>query len=243
MEQFSNMLSFAWIGTKKGRFTRDKWGDAKNCRPLSTSSSKANAILTGHKQLDPTKQYKLVALDLDKKDNWQEVGDKWKQMGLPRTFTTRTPNGGLHMFYWVPKNAPAKTINDDTHCRNFEVKGDNSNITAPQSVFECGSEYEVVLDTNIAKLDIIQAFTLFKHKPKESVPTQYWMNEVDLSDVERKAYELDHQARKNPRGYTLKCPFHEDKRASAILFENGYFYCSGCGHEEFLVDKKIDFKI
>ena len=238
MDQFQDLLSFSWQGTKKGRWTRDKWGDIKNCRPLKDSATTANALLTGKKQLDKTGEYKLVALDLDHKDNWKEVIYKLKSMKLPPTFAVKSPSGGVHLYYWVNKSLPAKTITDDTHCRNFEVKGDNSNITAPGSRFISGEEYRILKDRPIAKLSLEQGLRLFIHKPYSKPIAPFWENkDPDISEVERKAYELDPHAKKNPRGFALKCPFHQDRRASAVLFENGYFYCSGCGHEERLVKR------
>ena len=141
MDELSKLKSFNWRGSKKGRFTTDKWSDDKNCRKLKDSKTTANALLTGPRQLDRTKQFKLIAVDLDNKDNWAEVIDTYKALALPHTLTVRTPNNGYNIFFCVQKGIPAQNINDDRHCKNFELKGDNNNITAPGSVFDCGAEY------------------------------------------------------------------------------------------------------
>lgn len=239
MEQFQDLLSFSWHGTKKGRYTTDKWGDIKNCRKLKDTKTTANALLTGNHQLSEDGKLKLIAFDLDHKDNWEEVIDTFKALHLPQTFTVRSPSGGFHIYYWIPAGVRAKTITDDTHCRNLEVKGDNSNITAPQSRFSDGNEYSVVRDIKVATLDSTQAYRIFKYKQPKEAPRQFWQNSVDLSEVENKAYELDHQAKRRGDRFLLRCHVHNDNRASAVLFDNGYFYCSGCGHEEFIIKKGI----
>ena len=77
MDELNSLLSFSWKGTKRNRYTTDKWSDDKNCRKLKDSKTTANALLTGPRQLDRTKQFKLIAVDLDKKDNWDEVIDTY----------------------------------------------------------------------------------------------------------------------------------------------------------------------
>ena len=70
MEQFQELKSFSWSGSKKNRYTTDKWGDIKNCRKLKDSKTTANALLTGNRQLSEDGKLKLIAFDLDHKDNW-----------------------------------------------------------------------------------------------------------------------------------------------------------------------------
>ena len=240
MNELNNLLSFAWSGTKKDRYTTDKWSKDKNCRPLSKSTATANALLTGHRQLDKTKRWKLVAVDLDNKDNWAEVIETYKALELPKSLTVATPNKGYHILFWVNKSVPAQNINDDRHCDNFELKGDNNNITAPLSVFECGAEYKVVRDIPIARLLAGEAYRLCKHRQEPRMP--YVADDFipDRSDIENEAHRLDERARKNPRGWEVRCPNHEDRRSSAILFHSGWLYCSGCGHKEQMIKK--DFK-
>lgn len=160
MDELQDLLSFAWQGTKKNRYTLDKWSDDKNCRPLKSSKATANALLTGYRQLDKTGRWKLIAVDLDHKDNWDEVIATFKALELPQTLTVATPSGGYHLFYWVLKDIPVQNINDDRHCKNFELKGDNSNITAPGSVFKCGASYKIVRDIPIARLLSGEAYRL-----------------------------------------------------------------------------------
>lgn len=62
----------------------------------------------------------------------------------------------------------------------------------------------------------------------------------DKADVEQYAYHLDERARKNPRGFQIRCPYHEDSRSSAVLFYSGWVYCSGCGHKEQIVKKELN---
>ena len=238
MEELLNLKSYRWFGTKKERWTKDKWSDDKNCRPLKDSDKRANALLTGVRQLDASGHFKLIAVDLDKKDNWQEVIDTYKALNLPQTLTVLTPSGGYHIFFWILKGIPAQNINDDRHCKNFELKGDNNNITAPQSVFDCGSEYKVIRDLPITRLAPGQAYRLCKHKAVWQPPRMPSDFVPDLTDVEQHAFHLDQRARKNPRGYQVRCFVHEDKQASAVLFFSGWYFCSGCGHQEFLVKKE-----
>ncbi len=239
MQELDNLLSFAWRGTKKGRWTNDKWSDDKNCRPLQSSTFSANALLTGKRQLDPTGRWKLIAVDLDKKDNWEQVIETFKALELPKSLTVATPSGGYHIFFWVQKDIPAQSINDDRHCKNFELKGDMSNITAPGSVFDDNAAYLVVRDIPIARLLAGEAYRLCKHRQEPRmphVPSDFVPDRADVADYAR---HLDERARKNPRGWQIRCPYHEDSRSSAVLFDSGWLYCSGCGHKEQLVKKEL----
>lgn len=237
MDELSNLLSFSWHGTKKGRYTTDKWSLDANCRKLKDSATTANALLTGKRQLDPTGRWKLIAVDLDNKDNWGQVIETFKALELPQSLTIHTPSGGFHVFFWVQKDIPVQNINDDRHCKNFELKGDMSNITAPGSVFECGATYIVVRDMPIARLLAGEAYRLCKHRQEPRMPYVPEDFTPDRADVEQYAYHLDQRARKNPRGWQIRCPYHEDSRSSAVLFHSGWIYCSGCGHKELLIKK------
>lgn len=238
MDEIQNLLSFRWAGTKKGRYALDKWSLDANCRKLKDSATTASALLTGKRQLDPTGRWKLIAVDLDHKDNWDEVIEKYKSLDLPQSLTVRTPSGGYHIFFWVAKDIPAQNINDDRHCKNFELKGDMSNITAPGSVFEDGAAYIVVRDVPIARLLAGEAYRLCKHRQEPRMPHVDADFIPDKADVEAYAYHLDERARRNPRGWQIRCPYHEDSRSSAVLFDSGWLYCSGCGHKEQLVKKE-----
>ena len=239
MDELQNLLSFAWQGTKKNRYTNDKWGDDKNCRLLKDSQRPANALLTGHRQLDMSGKFKLIAVDLDNKDNWDEVIETYKALDLPQTLTIATPSGGYHIFFWIIKSIPAQSISDARHCKHFELKGDNSNITAPKSVFECGATYSIVRDYPIAVLMPLQAQRLCKYRQEPRMP--YVADDFipDRSAVDNEAHRLDERARKNPRGWQIRCPAHEDKRSSAVLFHSGWLWCSGCGHKELMVKKEL----
>lgn len=239
MQELSNLLSFDWKGSKRNRFTNDRWSENKNCRPLKDSKATAQALLTGRRQPDKTGMWKLIAVDLDNKDNWNEVIKTFKSLELPQSLTVATPSGGYHVFFWVNKSMPVQTINDDRHCLNFELKGDNSNITAPQSVFDCGAEYKVVRDVPIARLLAGEAYRLCKHKQEPKIPYVAEDFIPNLNDVEQHAYHLDQRARKNPRGWQIRCPEHDDKSASAVLFHSGWIFCAGCGHKERLVKRKV----
>lgn len=239
MDELPDLLSFAWQGTKKNRYTTDKWGDDKNCRPLKDSKRPANALLTGYRQLDRTGKFKLIAVDLDNKDNWDEVIETYKALDLPQTLTVLTPNGGYHIFFWIIKSIPAQNINDARHCKHFELKGDNNNITAPGSVFDCGATYRVVRDYPIEVLMPLQAQMLCKLRQEPRMPYVAADFVPDRSVVENEAYRLDQRARKNPRGWAVRCPKHEDTRSSAVLFHNGWLWCSGCGAKELLVKKEL----
>ncbi len=238
MEELKNLKSFAWRGTKKNRYTQDKWSEDKNCRPLKDSKATANALLTGKRQLDPTGRWKLIAVDLDHKDNWDEVIEKFKSLELPQSLTVKTPSGGYHVFFWVGKDIPAQNINDERHCKNFELKGDMSNITAPGSVFQDGAAYIVVRDVSIARLLPGEAYRLCKHRQEPRMPYVAEDFVPDLRQVDDYAHYLDEHARKNPRGWQIRCPYHEDSRSSAVLFHSGWIYCSGCGHKEQVVKKE-----
>lgn len=240
MDELNSLLSFAWQGSKKNRWTSDKWSDDKNCRPLETSRARANALLTGKRQLDPTGRWKLIAVDLDNKDNWNEVIDKFKSLDLPPSLTVQTPSGGYHIFYWIPKDVPAQNINDDRHCKNFELKGDMSNITAPGSVFDDGSLYLIVRDVPIVKLKNGQAYRLCKHRQERRPPRLPDDFKPDEMDIERVAKSYDERARHTPRGWYFRCPFHEDRKSSAVLFNTGWFFCSGCGKKELMVKKETN---
>ena len=196
-------------------------------------------LLTGVRQLDKTNRWKLVAVDLDNKDNWDEVIATYKALDLPQTLTVQTPNGGYHIFFWVQKDVPAQNINDDRHCKNFELKGDGSNITAPGSVFDDGLAYVVVRDAPIRRLLFDEAYRLCKQRKEWHPPRMAEDFIPDKADVEAYAHHLDERARKNPRGWQVRCPAHEDHRSSAVLFDSGWIYCSGCGHKEQLVKKEF----
>lgn len=239
MDELKNLLSFAWRGTKKNRYTTDKWSDDKNCRPLGESKARANALLTGKRQLDPTGRFKLIAVDLDNKDNWDEVIAVYKALDLPQTLTVQTPSGGYHIFFWILKDIPAQNINDDRHCKNFELKGDMANITAPGSVFDDGAAYIIARDVPIARLLAGEAYRLCKHKQEWRPPHLPDDFIPDQADVEELAKHYDQRARQTPRGWYFRCPFHEDRKSSAVLFNTGWFFCSGCGHKEQLVKKEI----
>ena len=239
MNELNDLLSFQWLGTKKDRYTTDKWSDDKNCRPLKDSKARANALLTGKRQLDKTGRWKLIAVDLDHKDNWSEVIETYKALDLPTSLTVSTPSGGYHVFFWVLKDIPAQNINDDRHCKNLELKGDMSNITAPGSVFQDGSAYKVVRNVPIARLLAGEAYRLCKHRQEPRMPYVAEDFIPDEADVEAYAHHLDQRARRNPRGWQVRCPAHEDRRSSAVLFDSGWLYCSGCGHKEQLVKKEM----
>jgi len=238
MDELQDLLSFSWRGSKKDRYTTDKWSQDENCRKLKDSKCTANALLTGKRQLDATKRWKLIAVDLDNKSNWDEVIGTFKALELPQSLTVATPSGGFHIFFWIQKDTPAQNINDDRHCKNFELKGDMSNITAPGSVFECGAAYIVVRDVPIARLLAGEAYRLCKHRqePRMSYVSEDFI--PDRSEVENEAHRLDERARKNPRGWQIRCPYHEDTRSSAILFHSGWLHCSGCGEKQLLVKKE-----
>jgi hypothetical protein len=239
MDELNSLLSFAWQGTKKERFTRDKWSDNRNCRPLKDSTATANALLTGKRQLDVTGRWKLVAVDLDRKDNWEEVIAVYQALDLPQSLTVQTPSGGYHIFFWVAKDIPVQNINDDRHCKNFELKGDMSNITAPGSVFKDGAAYIIARDIPIAKLLAGEAYRLCKHRQEwrpPRLPDDFVL--PDAYDIEDTAKHYDERARRTPRGWYFRCPFHEDRQASAVLFNSGWFFCSGCGKKERMVEKK-----
>lgn len=240
MEELNNLLSFAWRGTKKNRYTTDKWSDIKNCRPLGESKASANALLTGSRQLDQTGRWKLIAVDLDHKDNWEQVIETYKALNLPQSLTVRTPSGGFHIFFWIAKDIPAQNINDDRHCKNFELKGDMSNITAPGSVFDDGAEYVVVRDIPIVKLVAGVAYKLCKHRQEWQPPRVPDDFIPEPGDIDAFAKHLDERARRNPRGWQVRCPVHEDRRSSAVLFNSGWLWCSGCGHKEQMVKKEFN---
>lgn len=240
MDELNNLLSFAWQGSKKNRWTSDRWSDDKNCRPLSSSKKPANALLTGKRQLDPTGRWKLIAVDLDNKDNWEQVIETFKALDLPQSLTIKTPSGGFHIFFWIQKDIPAQNINDERHCKNFELKGDMSNITAPGSVFESGEAYIVVRDVPIARLLAGEAYRLAKHRQEPRMPHVDADFIPDKADVEQYAYHLDERTRKNPRGFQIRCPYHADSRSSAVLFYSGWLYCAGCGHKEQIVKKELN---
>jgi Bifunctional DNA primase/polymerase, N-terminal. len=239
MNELADLKSFAWRGTKKNRYTQDKWSDDANCRPLKDSKATANALLTGKRQLDKTGRWKLIAVDLDHKENWEQVIEAFKSLDLPQSLTVKTPSGGYHVFFWIQKDIPAQNINDDRHCKNFELKGDMSNITAPGSVFDDGAAYIVVRDVPIARLLAGEAYRLCKHRQEWRPPRMPEEFIPERADVEAYAYHLDQRARKNPRGFQVRCPYHEDQRSSAVLFLSGWLYCSGCGHKEQLVKKEV----
>lgn len=240
MDELLSLKSFAWLGTKKNRFTKDKWSDDKNLRPLEDSKATANALLTGRRQLDKTGRWKLVAVDLDNKDNWDEVIETFKALDLPQSLTVATPSGGYHIFFWVQKDIPVQNINDDRHCRNFELKGDMSNITAPGSVFQDGAAYVVARNVPIARLLAGEAYRLCKHRQEwqpPRLPDDFVL--PDAFDIEHAAKMYDERARRTPRGWYFRCPFHEDRQASAVLFNSGWFFCSGCGKKERMVKKEL----
>lgn len=239
MEELNNLLSFAWAGTKKDRYTRDKWSDNKNCRPLGESKASANALLTGNRQLDESRRWKLIAVDLDKKDNWEQVIETYKALDLPPSLTVRTPSGGFHIFFWIAKDIPAQNINDDRHCKNFELKGDMSNITAPGSVFDDGAAYIVVRDVPIVRLVAGVAYRLCKHRQEWQPPRVPDDFIPEPGNIDAFAKHLDERARRNPRGWQIRCPVHEDRHSSAVLFYSGWLYCSGCGHKEQMVKKEF----
>ena len=188
--------------------------------------------------MDATRRFKLVAVDLDNKDNWDEVITAYQMLNLPPALTVQTPSGGYHIFFWVPKDMPAQNINDDRHCRNFELKGDGSNITAPGSVFQDGAAYVVVRDIPIARLKPLAAQRLCKHRQEWRPPALPEDFIPEKSDVDEYARHLDERARRNPRGWQVRCPYHEDRQASAVLFYSGWIWCSGCGHKEQLIKKE-----
>jgi hypothetical protein len=239
MDELQDLLSFDWKGSKKNRYTNDRWSDDRNCRKLRDSRATAQALLTGKRQLDKTRRWKLIAVDLDNKDNWDDVIAKFKSLNLPQSLTVATPSGGYHVFFWVQKDIPVQNINDDRHCKNFELKGDMSNITAPGSVFQDGAAYIVVRDVGIARLLAGEAYRLCKHRQEWRPPRMPDDFIPDKADIDAYAQHIDERARRNPRGWQIRCPYHEDSRSSAVLFYSGWLYCSGCGHKEQLVKKEV----
>lgn len=230
MEELQECLSFAWQGTKKNRWTADEWSRDSECRKLKDSTASANAVLTGNRQIDSSKTYKLIAVDLDHKNNWDDVVEYYVSLQLPETLTAATPSGGAHMFFWVNKYIRVQSIYDDRHIKGFELKGDNNNITAPGSVFKCGAEYKIIKNLPIAKLSSMDVVRLVRNVyPRQPV---HYTGKKDAKSAHEWAVAHDPQAKENSRGYALRCPFHEDKRASAIMFNSGYFFCSGCGKKE-----------
>lgn len=239
MQELGELKSFSWQGTKRNRFTTDRWSDDANCRKLKDSKATANALLTGRRQLDSTSRWKLVCVDLDNKSNWDEVIATYRALDLPESLTVATPSGGYHIFFWVNKDIPVQNISDDRHCQHFELKGDNSNITAPGSVFKDGAAYRVVRFEHPARLLAGEAYRLAKHRQEPRMPYVPEDFIPDRSEVENEAHRLDDRARRNPRGWQVRCPVHEDRRTSAVLFYSGWLWCSGCGHKEQMVKKEF----
>jgi len=239
MDELNSLKSFQWLGSKKGRYTTDRWSLDENCRPLKDSKATANALLTGIRQLDKTGRWKLIAVDLDNKTNWSEVIEAYKALDLPQSLTVQTPSGGYHIFFWILKDIPAQNINDTRHCKNFELKGDMSNITAPGSMFSSGESYVIVRDVPIARLLAGEAYRLCKHRQEPRMPHVPSDFVPEAGDIDAMAHHLDERARKNPRGWQIRCPYHEDSRSSAILFHSGWLYCSGCGEKKQLVIKEM----
>ena len=238
MRELGELKSFSWQGSKKNKWTKDRWGSDENCRPLKESKTTANALLTGRRQLDSTGRYKLIAVDLDKKSNWNEVIATYRALELPPSLTVATPSGGFHIFFWVLKDIPAQNINDDRHCAHFELKGDGSNITAPGSIFKDGSTYKIVRALHPAYLISGEVYRLAKHKQEWRPPRLPDDFIPEPGDIDAVARHLDERARRNPRGWQVRCPVHEDRRSSAVLFNSGWLYCSGCGHKEQMVKKE-----
>ena len=235
MQELGELKSFSWQGTKRERFTKDRWSDDKNCRPLKESKTTANALLTGRRQLDRTGRYKLIAVDLDNKSNWDEVIATYKALELPPSLTVATPSDGYHIFFWVLKDIPVQSISDDRHCEHFELKGDNSNITAPGSVFKDGATYKIVRVLHPAHLIPGKVYRLCKYKQEWRPPRLPSDFVPEPGDIDAMAQHLDERARRNPRGWQVRCPVHEDRRSSAVLFFSGWLWCSACGAKKLMV--------
>ena len=60
----------------------------------------------------------------------------------------------------------------------------------------------------------------------------------DASSVEQLAKQFDPRAKQTPRGWYFRCVKHEDRQASAVLFNSGWYFCSGCGYKELMVKKE-----
>lgn len=90
----------------------------------------------------------LCVVDLDRKKQKDGV-EAWQRKygGLPDSFTVRTPNGGLHVYLYIPKTLSVVQRLDDA-AAGIDIMGPNNSITLPMSVSPIG-KYEVVNDAMI----------------------------------------------------------------------------------------------
>ncbi len=80
-------------------------------------------------------QYKLTVVDIDNKDG--NGLEEWRAIveahgGIPETYTVRSPSGGRHLYFWIPKEYPAPTSNK-TFSPNIDISGENSLVVGEGS--------------------------------------------------------------------------------------------------------------
>jgi hypothetical protein len=107
---------------------------------------------------------------------WDVDGDGWQAKiealkatygPLPKTKTTRTPSGGLHLFYTWPINVP---IPDGDHLHGFVVRWPWKGIAVGPGSRINGSTYTDVGDEPMAELPVAWAEGGFEPKPGGGQP-------------------------------------------------------------------------
>lgn len=164
----------------------------------------------------------LVVVDIDS----QPLYDRF--FGDVDTFTVRTPNGGLHLYFFdergerkIPKFGGYP----------IDVQGNGSFVLIPPSTLN-GREYEVVKDVGIMEADVVGLLKERLPIKEQPADIEAFKKHVDVSVVIQRYVTPAYRG----RGYfqTL-CPFHNEREPSFTVYKDSY-YCFGCGAHGDVID-------
>lgn len=158
----------------------------------------------------------LVVVDIDSPPLYE------KFFSSIDTFTTTTPHGGYHLYFFDPtieKKLPKY------RSYPIDIQSNGSYVLIPPSQLE-GKDYKVFRDAPILRTDVL---SLLNEKLPEVTDRP-----KDIEDF-KKLFNFNEAIQKyvvpvySGRGYwqTL-CPFHDERTPSFTIYKESY-YCFGCG--------------
>ncbi len=164
---------------------------------------------------------------------------------LPHTFSVKTGSGLLYLYFHTNDTTSHTIINHKTKKTLVDIQGTGKQVIGPGSTHPNGKKYEIIKDEEIAVINInLIKQIFFKICDFNNLPNK-WRFEVEDTNNNTGGYtgdivnqikgKIDCKNLLSNKGYkvsqSMKCPLHNDKTASAGVFDNGKaFNCfSGCG--------------
>jgi len=118
---------------------------------------------------------------------------------LPRTFAVKTGSGGLHLYYKTDDTTSSKITTTEGKTL-ADIQGTGKQVIGAGSTHPNGNKYSVLVNAPITK-----------------IPRTRLNSILNTNGHKRRA-----------NGRMRKCPYHDDKNASLITYDDETFYCFGC---------------